>query len=146
MIIFQRASADVLNEVASLEAEVMPQPWSLNSFRGTFDSESGRIYVAFEESDNAIAGFVVLYTSIDEGEIPDVVVRPAYRRRGVGYGLLSYIFSENPQIKSYFLEVREHNQAAIGLYKKLGFETVGVRKAFYANPVEDALVMTLKLK
>ncbi|MCF0186275.1 MAG: ribosomal protein S18-alanine N-acetyltransferase [Bacteroidaceae bacterium] len=145
MIIFRQASADELNEIACLEAEVMPQPWSFNSFEGTFDSDSGHIYVAYEDNDRAIAGFVVLYETIEDGEIPDVVVNPRYRRQGVGYGLMNHMISENPQIKNYFLEVREHNQAAIGLYKKLGFEAVGVRKAFYANPVEDAWVMSLNL-
>ena len=142
MITYRIALESELQSIADIELEVMPQPWNLSSYKAAYASDSGKIYVAYDADQETIAGFVVLYVAVDEGEIPDVVVAPDYRRQGVAQSLMTYIFTDNPDIQSYFLEVRESNEAAIGLYNKLGFAQVGIRKNFYTDPIENALCMS----
>lgn len=78
-----------------------------------------------------------------EGYVTNVAVLPPFRRKGIGETLLRYVISgSKSELEFISLEVRVSNEAAVSLYKKLGFETVGMRKRFYTNPVEDALIMT----
>ena len=77
-----------------------------------------------------------------EWELENIVVAEQFRRRGIGRRLLTE-FMEHARYqngKAVFLEVRESNQNARALYGKLGFETAGVRKAYYSNPLEDAVL------
>ncbi|MCF0130300.1 MAG: ribosomal protein S18-alanine N-acetyltransferase [Pseudobutyrivibrio sp.] len=143
MIIFRKVHEEELAVIADIEKRVMPQPWSLSSFKTAFDSQSGSIYVAIDDTCDTIAGFVVIYIAADEGEIPDVVVDFGYRRQGIAQRLLLYVFEQNQELTSVFLEVRESNKAAKKLYSKLGFSQIGIRKNFYINPVENAICMSL---
>ena len=92
--------------------------------------------------DCAIAGFLVVrQTAPDEREILNLAVDPRFRRRGIARELLRNALNESASV--WFLEVRESNQAAIFLYKSLGFRVVGTRPGYYSNPVESGVVMKL---
>jgi len=88
--------------------------------------------------DGELIAFLHIIISIDSIDIVNIVVNEKYRRRGIATALLEYLFNNN-KVDSYFLEVRESNNKAIGLYKKNGFYIVNVRKEYYG--MEDALLM-----
>ena len=90
-----------------------------------------------------VIGFVILRRAADEGELLQVAVDKESQRRGVASKLIESAFSwaRSVGIDSIYLEVRESNEAASGLYRKHGFYPVGERKNYYAMPTEDAVVM-----
>ena len=90
-----------------------------------------------------VAGYLGCYCVAGEGEITNVAVKSSYRRQGIGGKLLETLYEEAKALQTYefFLEVRESNEAAIGLYSRQGFVKEGVRKNFYEQPVENAVIM-----
>lgn len=98
-------------------------------------------FVAVEGED--VRAYVLGRLIAPEGEIYRVAVLPEYRRRGYGYRLLDYAVktSRGRGLESLFLEVRSHNIAATNLYLAYGFKKIGVRKNYYKNPDDDAIVM-----
>lgn len=128
-------------QVAAIEAETFSVPWSKQAFLDSLELEH-TIFVVAEEQ-GKIAGYCGMYISFGEGEIVTVAVAETYRRRGVGSKILQYLFFESikSDVRSFFLEVRESNHAAISLYKSFGFRSVGFRKNFYEKPRENAVVM-----
>lgn len=134
------ARGDDLAACAAIEACV-DDGWSEASLRAELEQAAGRIYVA--EADGAIAGLAVFQLVCGEANLCAVSVAPALRRRGVASALLLASFAmlraENAQM--VFLEVRAQNSAAHALYDSLGFVRTGLRKQFYANPVDDAVLM-----
>ncbi len=128
-------------QVAAIEKANFSVPWSLESFRESMKLEH-TIYLVAEEEEN-IMGYCGMYRVFNEGEIVNVAVAEAYRRKKVALRLLKQLFIESSELKvdNFFLEVRESNQPAIQLYKKLGFTEAGIRKNFYEKPRENAIFM-----
>lgn len=95
------------------------------------------------KSNDVIVGFIGVWTILDEGHIMDIAVHPQYRNKGIGSLLLEFLISklESFGLKSMTLEVRASNIVAKALYKKYGFEEEGVRKGYYSNNKEDAIIM-----
>ncbi|MDX6500301.1 MAG: [ribosomal protein S18]-alanine N-acetyltransferase [Blastocatellia bacterium] len=95
-----------------------------------------------------VAGFIISRLVAGELHINNVAVRPEVRRRGVGAKLLAAVLSDGRSqgARLAFLEVRAGNAAAQGLYRRCGFQVAGRRKGYYAQPVEDALLMSLSLE
>ena len=120
---------DVMS-VYELERECFSVPWSIKSIS--------------EELQNANARFLGSYFVSGEVYITNVAVKNKHRRKGVAVGLLSELIDLAKEAESEFvsLEVRCSNTPAISLYGKLGFGKIGIRKSFYENPREDALIMT----
>lgn len=140
MIIREMQESDLL-QVAAIEKANFSVPWSLESFRESMELEH-TIYMVAEEQEN-IMGYCGMYRVFNEGEIVNVAVAEAYRRRKVASQLLEQLFAQSSELKvdNFFLEVRESNQPAIQLYKKLGFAEAGIRKNFYEKPRENAIFM-----
>ena len=94
-----------------------------------------------------IQGYIGMYLAADEGEITNVAVDPACRRRGIGEGLLTEMKKRaaDHKIARIVLEVRVSNEGAIRLYEKQGFSSVGIRRGFYELPKEDARIMVCAL-
>jgi len=90
-----------------------------------------------------IVGYAVVWFTGAEGELGDLAVASAVRRRGIGFDLVSAVLGEAVarQASELYLEVRESNSAARSLYERHGFEVVNRRSGYYSQPVEDALVM-----
>lgn len=130
-----------LDEVAAIEQETFSEPWSRKSFLETYQKEVNCYLVAKE--DGKILAYCGLWTVLDEGDICNVAVRADARRRGIAYEMLARLLSEGEKmgVRAFTLEVRVSNTPAIALYKKLGFQGVGVRPRFYTKPEEDALIM-----
>lgn len=114
------------------------------------DRESSRKVLVVESHDEprGICGFAVLRLVHGECEIENIAISNAMQRRGVGYWLLAGVVDEARNLNALrvLLEVRSGNTAAIALYLKCGFQLDGVRKGYYSDPTEDALLFSLSLK
>lgn len=129
--------------VSLLEQEIFTQPWSRQGFLNALTEENLFLVV---EQEGKIVGYCGMYCGADEGEIVNVSVKREARGCGIGYRMLKKLLAKAKEagIRQVVLEVRVSNRAAIGLYEKLGFSIVGLRKGFYEQPREDAYVMMLK--
>lgn len=130
--------------IASLERATFAEPWS-ESALDLFFGGDGFCVVCM--CDGKLVGYCTVATVLDEAQIINVATDANYRKRGVACGVLSFMLDECLQrgISSVSLEVREGNAAAIALYERLNFESVGIRKNFYTKPRENALVMIKRL-
>ena len=126
--------------VAQIEKECFSLPWSEASFEDSLARED-TVFLVCE--DQEVVGYIGMYLSFEEGEITNVAVTPSYRQRGCGNLLIQAIKEEAKAraAESVILEVRVSNVPAISLYKKHGFEEIGIRKNFYEHPSEDAIIM-----
>lgn len=106
-----------------------------------------RIALVAESADRKLSGFVVARIAADQCELENIVVSASESRRGIGSALLRELTHAARQrgAKRIFLEVRESNLAARGLYQKLGFTLAGERVAYYSDPVEKAILHSLTL-
>ena len=139
-MIFRRMTENDLDKVSAMEKEIFSMPWSKESFRESLLQNYSYFFVA-EEDD--ILGYCGVHNFGGDGEITNVAVDKNARGQGVATKMLQYAMDETKKIgvEAFTLEVRISNTKAIGLYEKLGFENKGIRKNFYENPVEDAMIM-----
>lgn len=130
-----------VKEAGRLERENFTEPWSAQAFLDTLKLPYARYLVA--EEDGRLVGICGLRNIAGEGEITNVAVDKAYRRRRIASLLLARILDigEQDGVTAYTLEVRAGNEAAVSLYQKFGFSCEGIRKDFYDKPKEDALIM-----
>lgn len=126
----------------AIEQEVFSDPWSTEDFR---DCVTFALFLVAEEEGERIGGYVVALDAADEGEILNLAVAPAGRRRGLGRALVEQMLEalRARGVRHVYLEVRESNASARALYASRGFTEVGRRKEYYRRPVEDAIVLRL---
>jgi len=139
------ASEKDIPRIYEIEQEAISPPWSLGALMGEIEKDSFFI-VAVDDApidDALIVGFAILRQVGDDGELLQIAVDKSLRQSGVGDLLMAEIqeHASTKAFNSVFLEVRRSNAAAIALYKKHGFKQVRVRKDYYEDPVEDALIM-----
>jgi [ribosomal protein S18]-alanine N-acetyltransferase len=137
-----------LGEVSRIEHASFADPWGPGDFRSVLDSPQTIFLVAGDEASEALAGYAIALTVLDESEILNIAVDPAVRGRGLGGRLLDSAIAEVAKrgAVAAFLEVRESNVAARGLYRSRGFEELSRRRGYYRTPVEDALVLRLAMQ
>ena len=128
-------------QIAQLEKVCFNDPWSENSIASELENELSLWLVAVD--DETVAGYVGSQSVLGETDMMNIAVHPDYRRKGIGEGLVTELAR---QLKakgnhSLMLEVRVSNAPAKALYEKLGFEAVGLRRNYYRNPREDALIL-----
>jgi [ribosomal protein S18]-alanine N-acetyltransferase len=131
-----------LRSVLRIESKVYPVPWSMSLFLSELALRSTRAYyVAF--LGRQIVGYAGLMMTLDDGHVTTIAVDPAWHRHKIGTRLLLALAREARRrgATSLTLEVRLGNKAAQNLYRRFGFRPVGVRKNYYAETKEDALVM-----
>ena len=140
-IIIRKMQPEDLAEVCKIERDNFSLPWSEKSFLESMEREDTVFLVALEDED--VAGYIGCYCIAGAGEITNVAVKVSHRRKGIGGKLLQKLYEEGVSLdtQEYFLEVRESNEAAIGLYLRQGFVKEGIRKNFYEKPVENAVIM-----
>lgn len=128
--------------LAELEAVCFSRPWSEKALAEEADSPDTCFLVA--EDNGTVFGYCGMHCACGECYMDNVAVFPQYRGRGVATALLNALIEEAKKRGGEFisLEVRPSNENAVRLYKKLGFCEVGRRKGFYADPAEDALILT----
>ena len=137
----EKARPQHIEALAALEKECFSDPWP----QGMLGRMLDKFTVALEGE--SLAGYIVLSTVLDEGNIDNVAVSPEFRRSGVADALVRDAVARSRELGLAFLmlEVRAGNEPAIALYRKHGFLEVGRRKNYYEKPREDAILMTLVL-
>lgn len=134
-------NASHVAQVAELEKKCFSDPWSEKSIAGELDNKLAYWLVAVEG--DFVAGYVGSQTVMGETDMMNIAVHPDYRRRGVAEALVNTLVLRLKAMDSHSLtlEVRSSNAPAIALYQKHGFSQVGLRKNYYRNPREDALIL-----
>jgi len=138
---------DDVDAVLGIELAVQAYPWT----RGNFMDALNYGYVCcVDEDDGAIRGYAILMPAVDEAELLVISVAASSQRKGLGKMIINEMLQKAREMnmKRVFLEVRPSNVAAIALYRRSGFDLIGVRRGYYqnANGSEDALVMSCDLK
>lgn len=131
-----------IDEVLNIEKLCFSTPWSREAFKAEVEGNHCARYVV-AELDGRVIGYGGMWIILDEAHITNLAVHPDYRGRGVGEALMKGLINTASRLKvdGMTLEVRVSNHIAQNLYKKLGFVSVGVRKAYYSDNGEDALIM-----
>ena len=144
MLFIRQAERGDIENIAELEKECFPIPWSEDSIRNDV-LYSSIAYVVVAEFDDAFAGYADVWFVAGEGQINNVAVVPHYRHKGVGTALLEALIDYVRDLggTEMSLEVRPSNIAAMRLYRRLGFEEVGERGGYYLDDGEAAAIMKL---
>lgn len=136
----KNTSAEIFSKLSELDKMLIPDGWSENSFRSEAEKDGG--YVLYIQENDRIAALLTGYYAIGEGDITNVAVHPDFRRKGLAKLLIAEFQRLLPEdAEEIFLEVRESNFPAIALYENCGFERIALRKNFYDNPREHAVIM-----
>jgi len=130
-----------LDRVEAIEKECYTLPWSRAMFAGELIKSSSVCLGAFRLE--RVIGYLIVSLYVDDWHIMNLAVDPAWRRRGVAGLLLEDFLSRSAggRERGYTLEVRTSNEAAIRLYEKFGFVGRGIRRGYYVDDREDALIM-----
>lgn len=130
----------LLKACAELDRLCLPEEiWSLESFRTEAEKSSGYVLAAVDNHQDVV-GFLTASCILDTADLTNIAVAPAYRRQGIADMLLNDLLSRIGKA-AVFLEVRQSNQGAITFYEKHQFRQIGIRKNFYQNPDEHAILM-----
>jgi ribosomal-protein-alanine N-acetyltransferase len=130
-----------LNAIEAIEKRAYPTPWSRSMFASELAKPTSICLGAFEGED--LVGYVINSRYVDAWHVMNVAVAPDHQRRGIATRMLEHLFdlTRDDERRGYTLEVRVSNEEAIGLYGKLGFEPRGIRRGYYTDNREDALIM-----
>ena len=140
-IIIRSMTKDDVDSVYIVEENCFTDPWSKESIRKELKNDLARYLVA--ELDNKIVGYVGVWFVVDEGHITNVAVHSDYRGKKIGDKLVKEMVKlcEESKLVSMTLEVRSSNTVAQNLYRKYGFKMGGIRKEYYSDNKEDAIIM-----
>lgn len=130
-----------VSQIAELEKLCFNDPWSENSIASELDNRLSCWLVAI--ADDKVVGYVGSQTVLGETDMMNIAIHPDNRKQGIATELIGALIEALNERGSHslMLEVRASNEPAKSLYLKLGFEVVGVRKNYYRNPREDALIL-----
>jgi [ribosomal protein S18]-alanine N-acetyltransferase len=149
VFVLRPMTLDDLPQVYRIELDSFTLPWPFNSYvHELTNSLVSRCFVAATTGTGEhkkIVGMIVIYLIEDEAHVATFAVHPEFRRNGIGWRLLLHSLKEtNLEGATHaLLEVRAGNLSAIRLYEKFGFVQVGIRKNYYADNHEDALLMNM---
>jgi ribosomal-protein-alanine N-acetyltransferase len=135
-----------VERVVAIEIASFSSAWRPETFLDLLNRPGAELWV-LDDAEDAVIGYSVLWCIMDQGELANIAVADGHRGRGLGAFLLENMLDVGRAqgVASVYLEVRASNEEAIGLYHRFGFVQIGVRKRYYDNPREDALVMLLRL-
>lgn len=141
-MIITQMQKEHLSAVMKIERDSFTHPWSEHSFVSELENPKSYAFVAIDNDE--VIGFAVLSVVLDEGSLLDIAVNKSHRRKGVAKKLFEAVqkVAEDNKLSFITLEVRVSGTPAISLYKAMGFEQVAIRKNYYSNPIEDAVLMT----
>ena len=135
-------SMEDVEAMRAVERASFTSPWSLEMYLAELKNPEVSFFFLARSGD-AVVGFCSFWRVLDELHINNLAVLPEYRREGIGAALLARVLREGRRLGAgrATLEVRRSNAAAARLYERFGFHVAGVRRGYYTNPVEDALVL-----
>ena len=130
-----------LDAIEQIEQQAYPTPWSRSMFASELAKPTSICLGAFEGRD--LVGYIINSRYVDAWHVMNVAVHPEHQRRGIATALLEKLFerTRGDERRGYTLEVRVSNENAIRLYEKLGFDSRGIRRGYYTDNREDALIM-----
>jgi ribosomal-protein-alanine N-acetyltransferase len=143
VIEIRRLALQDLDAIERIENAVYPTPWSRSMFAGELAKPSSLCVGGFDPDSGRLIAYLIVSRYVDAWHIMNLAVHPGWRRAGVASRLLDELFlltAGDPR-RGYTLEVRVSNTSAIALYERFGFETSGVRRGYYTDNREDALIM-----
>ena len=132
-----------LSAIEDIERDSYPTPWSRSMFAGELSKASSVCLGAFDEETGELIGYLIVSRYVDAWHVMNIAVDPNVRRAGVATALLVRLFelTSGDGRRGYTLEVRVSNTGAIHLYERLGFQPRGIRRGYYTDNREDALIM-----
>jgi [ribosomal protein S18]-alanine N-acetyltransferase len=144
--VFRYMKEEDIDQILEVEHASFATPWSREAFYNEIYNNKFAVYIVLEE-DNKIIGYCGAWVVIDEAHVTNVAILPAYRGRHLGEALLRKMMTvaKDMGARSMTLEVRVTNNVAQSLYRKLGFQNGGIRKNYYTDNQEDALVMWVNI-
>ena len=135
---------DDIGDVVEISSLSFPHSWSRSSYQQELQNSLAKYFVA--EINNKVVGFIGTWLIVDESHITNVAVHPDFRKSGIDSKLIESMISycKEHGCLAYTLEVRAGNTPARSLYEKHGFKQDGIRKGYYQDNNEDAILMWLK--
>lgn len=135
-----------MEAVCNMETQCFSRPWSFESFEKAYVNPDN-IYMVIVDDYGEIIGYCGIWMAGDEGDLCHIGIAPKERGHGYGELLLQEAMAKcrNSGVTKIFLEVRESNAVAIGLYHKMGFCKIGIRPKYYSEPNEDGILMECQL-
>jgi len=132
-----------LSAIEDIERDSYATPWSRSMFAGELSKASSVCLGAFDEETGELIGYLIVSRYVDAWHVMNIAVDPNVRRAGVATALLIRLFelTSGDGRRGYTLEVRVSNTGAINLYERLGFQPRGIRRGYYTDNREDALIM-----
>jgi len=130
-----------LDAIEAIEMRAYPTPWSRSMFASELAKPTSICLGAFEGEQ--LVGYMINSRYVDAWHVMNVAIDPDRQRRGVATALIQRLFelTDDDERRGYTLEVRVSNEGAIRLYRSLGFEPRGIRRGYYTDNREDALIM-----
>ena len=140
---FRRLELRDLNAIERIERASYRTPWSRSMFAGELAKPSSISLGAFEPETAELLGYLIISRYVDAWHVMNLAVAPAYRRRRIAASLLERLFdlTAGEDRRGYTLEVRVSNDVAIRLYEQAGFRPRGIRRGYYTDNREDAVIM-----
>jgi ribosomal-protein-alanine N-acetyltransferase len=143
-VVIQRTTDERdVDAIVALEAQSFTNPWSRDTLVWELRNSDVTFVYVMKRDDGSVVAFCVCWMLFEELHINTVAVDPAERRHGHATALLTHVFEEAASrgVTRATLEVRASNEAALGLYERLGFRVTARRSRYYTNPDEDALIL-----
>ncbi|MCH7471868.1 ribosomal protein S18-alanine N-acetyltransferase [bacterium] len=134
-----------LDQVMDIEHYSFPTPWRRHMYESDLRSNNySRFYVVRDNGTGELVGYIGSWFVNDEAHVGTIATKREYRGKRLAEQMLAYtaLQAQGEGVSYMILEVREHNEAAIQLYDRLGFERIGLRHRYYVDTGEDAILMT----
>lgn len=143
---FRFMAEEDIDQVLVIEHKSFTLPWSRDAFINELTKNQFAVYLVLED-DDAVIGYCGAWIVVDEAHVTNIAVLPEYRGRKLGEALMKKMMEAAKELGAVTmtLEARVTNIAAQSLYRKLGFQNGGIRKNYYTDNQEDAIVMWVKL-
>ena len=140
---FRKLKLRDLNAIEEIERSSYPTPWSRSMFAGELAKPSSICLGAIEADQNSLVAYLIISRYVDAWHVMNLAVAHSHRRQGIATRLMERLFevTSGDGRRGYTLEVRVSNEAAIKLYESVGFKARGVRRGYYTDNREDALIM-----
>ena len=141
---FRPIAKEDLKTLVAINNMVQTNPWTQEAIKNEIERGKGWVATSLRDQKEEITGYIFVREVSPELEIMTLAVALEYQRNGVGQKLLGEVIKKSSKVGQIWLEVSHTNEAALSLYKKMGFETFNTRKAYYPDGT-DAVCMKLKL-